>query len=327
MVDPMRVLEAESAWLQRCLVLSKSATPGNQQLKTAEALQRAARYHTCRNDTCVFRNLKPYTSFRSEDGRQWRATGDVFICQQFGAIHLCGERYCDEKVRVPKGEGMACRLTGMHLADEFSKAQDRTDPDIRQVGSYEIQSYSFKRDTFEAGLSEKRHERGMVAQLEFDDEDSESGSASLAIDTTQSSSSNSSSSSSSSSSSRSSTTIKSSGAPVIPYYEDATLVDTNTVNGVKRKRTNSNLYTLQPVRQPTLHSSTLLSSIASSIYYERLFAVARGNDSDVKWVLALYPESTEQFLCARIHERLIRRKKASEVWDVHAMKPILWQCN
>lgn len=142
------VLDAEANHLRNVAIGMKESDK-NKLLCAQLEMDMVADRHHC-DAGCVFINLRPNEEFMYR-GVRWLATGCVYVCKRTAKPHTCGD-YCNDSEVMSRGEGLVCRVRGVHLCQEYSLARSRLDPDIRVVGSLSYVPHAF----YDAGDEEPR---------------------------------------------------------------------------------------------------------------------------------------------------------------------------
>lgn len=84
-------------------------------------LQQSAHNHNCTSD-CRMQSFRKGSSYQ-HDRKTFVAQENVYVCWDYGVVHLCGEE-CNAYVRVPNGEGEVCSLTGKFLGNLYIQAAE-----------------------------------------------------------------------------------------------------------------------------------------------------------------------------------------------------------
>lgn len=131
-------IEAESAVLVERLVFQMLENlPKTDQYRQQAyiSLNRIQLNHLC-SGGCRFAHV-PVNEAYQYNGKSYRATGEVFVCQVSGRPHLCGE-HCNVKVLVRNADDcMTCPYTGFVLTElkQYTLANSRLEKDVRVVGN------------------------------------------------------------------------------------------------------------------------------------------------------------------------------------------------
>lgn len=152
---------AESCYLRE-LILSSKNTHSSSSGISARVIELKSVHHVCNPSACNFINLPAGREFIYHK-KKWVAIGCVYVCDKMAKTHVCDD-YCNEYVILPRGEGSACTVRGVHLRQEFSLARSHLDPDIRVVGNDSYVPHPFYEGDCEQ--SREEHQEG----IDYDDE-------------------------------------------------------------------------------------------------------------------------------------------------------------
>jgi predicted RNA-binding Zn-ribbon protein involved in translation (DUF1610 family) len=133
--------KAESGYLRKLLLIQRTDL-----IKSEEKLAQVARFHTCHSSCAPFKNLKPQERFIYQN-KTWSATGYVFVCPNYGKIHICGIDDCRYKQTAMNCSNIVCSLTGLDLGVGVTLARTRLDQDLYDVGGDLVSSYIWSRKT------------------------------------------------------------------------------------------------------------------------------------------------------------------------------------
>lgn len=135
--NPQTSIDAESIVLKERLLyqaLGNLPQTDHHRYAVYNSFQRIQANHYCTGG-CRFINIPQGDCFQHER-RTYKATGEVYVCQTSGRIHLCGER-CNVKALISDAdECMTCPLTHKSLRDirQYTLANNRLERDVRVVG-------------------------------------------------------------------------------------------------------------------------------------------------------------------------------------------------
>lgn len=65
--------------------------------------------------------------FHLHDGKQYRATGDVYVCTVSGLKHICTPQDCTHQITLPSSESIECSLTHKFLGQPMVHFEERRD--------------------------------------------------------------------------------------------------------------------------------------------------------------------------------------------------------
>ncbi len=133
-------------------------------MQSESEIKLASRRHECSNGTCILESLNPGESFFGVDGHRYNASGEVYVCQQYCKIHICG-RSCD--YAKYDAQGLVCTLTGVFITGGVSLARSGLDPNILMFGT-NVVGETFDPEDEDArgdGLTEHQHERMIGSQF------------------------------------------------------------------------------------------------------------------------------------------------------------------
>lgn len=100
--------------------------------------------HTCSSD-CGYAHMVKGKRYRN-NGREYIATGDVYVCNTSAKVHLCRSR-CMNSCVLLGGEGLVCTLTGNMIGDEYSISDVTTGSDVRLCGQSIFRHFGMRNDS------------------------------------------------------------------------------------------------------------------------------------------------------------------------------------
>ena len=145
--EELREYEEERLHVQRDVLYKSYLSTGGEQLNFAAYMQREfprdvflqarvlERHEECTRGSCRMVRERKGQAFWTLEARPLTATGDVYVCADSGAMHVCTSELCRERFIPPNGYATVCRLTGRVFDDDRLLVSDG-----QRLGEYHMQA-------------------------------------------------------------------------------------------------------------------------------------------------------------------------------------------
>lgn len=130
-------------------------------------IKQEARHHTCTR-SCKWRTLNPSQKFKI-DGKEKRATGNVYVCEGTCKVHYCGSiQYCRDYMTTSRMEAVTCNLTDTVLpAQAYDLAKSRDDKHTITVAGEIVTTFN-RADT--SALSTSKYEKEIYGSSDSEED-------------------------------------------------------------------------------------------------------------------------------------------------------------